>query len=93
MRRRWPAFYQPVLDWLGDVEAAIYRQNHPEQGAFIAITNAIEFQFEIGADEPTVRHLLEALSTFAQRTGLDPNTLGLSSSPDDVVAKLRPETR
>lgn len=93
MEGRWPAFYERALQWLNQLEQAIYRQGHPEQGAFIAITNAIEFQFEIGADETTVWHLLEALRAFTMRAQLKPETIGLGDPPDSILAKLRPETR
>lgn len=93
MQSRWPELYEPALRWLGGVEASIRKAAPSEQGALIAITNAIEFQLEIGADEATLWHLLEALRMFATRVQLTPEAIGLDQSTDRLLGRLRPEPR
>ena len=88
---RWPAFYQPALRWLARVERAIEARDHPDHGAFIAITNAIEYQLEIGAQPDTLRLLLSALAQFASSSGIRPDKIGLDPDPAATLAKLRPK--
>jgi hypothetical protein len=90
---RWPTFHQPALCWLERVERAIRAQNHADNGAFIAITNAIEYQFENGADPETVRALLAALSAFASSCGITPANIGLDSDPATTLDRLQPGRR
>jgi hypothetical protein len=87
---RWPAFHQPALRWVARVERAIKAHNHPDQGAFIAITNAIEYQLEIGAQPDTLRLLLSALAQFATSCGIGPDNIGLDPDPEATLAKLSP---
>jgi hypothetical protein len=87
---RWPAPHQPALRWLTRVERAIKAHDHPDQGAFIAITNAIEYQLEIGAQPDTLRLLLSALGQFASACGMDPDQIGLDPDPAATLAKLSP---
>ena len=63
----------------------------PERGTFASLTNALEFQFEQGADPETVRHLLHALLAFTRSTGLDPAVLKLAADAEHggVVARRR----
>jgi hypothetical protein len=87
---RWPTFHQPALRWLERVERAVRAQDHPDQGAFIAIINAIEYQFENGADPETVRHLLAAFAAFVSACGISLHTIGLDPDPATTLARLAP---
>ena len=87
---RWPTSHKPALRWIGRVEHALAAHGHPDHGAFIAITNAIEYQFENGADPETVRLLLAALAQFASSCGISPAAIGLDPEPAATLAKLAP---
>jgi hypothetical protein len=93
MTERWPILYEPGLRWIGGVERAIVRRDHPDQGAFVAIINAIEFQFDIGADLETVQHLLAALIRFATSRELPLDAIGLDADPAALLAKVAPKPR
>jgi hypothetical protein len=67
--------------------------DHPERGTFASLTNALEFQFEQGADPETVRHLLHALLAFTRSAGLDPAVLGLAADAADDLARISPKKR
>ena len=70
MTERWPSMYGPGLDWVERTEAAIVALDHPEQRAMLAITNAIEYQFDIGACAETIGHLLAAMIAQATSIGI-----------------------
>ncbi len=89
---RWPILHAAGLRWVGKVERAVERLDHPEQGAFVSITNALEFHFEAGADPQTVRHLVHALLAFTRAVDLDPKALGVPEDPDAFVASLAPKS-
>lgn len=65
----------------------------PEQGAFVCLTNALEFHFEAGADPATVRHLVHALLAFTRAVGLEPKALGVPDDPDAFVASIAPKSK
>jgi len=88
---RWDVLHGPGLRWVGKVERAIKRLDHPDQGAFVALTNALEFHFEAGADPTTVRHLVHALLAFTKAVGLEPARLHVPDDPDAFVASLAPK--
>lgn len=92
-RMRWPILHPAGLRWVGKVERAVERLDHPEQGAFVSLTNALEFHFEAGADPATVRHLVHALLAFTRAVGLDPKALGVPEDPDAFVASLAPKVK
>ncbi len=85
--------YGPGLDWVERTEAAIVALDHPEQGAMLAITNAIEYQFEIGACAKTIGHLLAAMIAQAKSLGMPLPELGLHHPPDALREGLRPTGR
>ena len=87
---RWPALHEPGLKWLARTERAVRTLNHPEQGAFIAIANAIELQLEQGADPATMRHLISALLAFTQAAGLRAEQLKLLKDVDGNLASMQP---
>ena len=87
MTDRWPTFHEPALGWIDRVQEAILARQPPDQGAFMAITNAIEYQFQNGADPETARLLIAAL---ASSSGVTPQEIGIEADPQAVLAKLRP---
>ena len=90
MSKRWPYGYERGHRWMRKVERAVRRLRHPEQGAFVAIINAIDFQFDDGADTETVRHLTAALIRFAQAAGVKPAAIHLGTDAGEVVASITP---
>ena len=93
MNARWTAFHSPGLSLCRKVNRAVARMDHPERGTFASLTNALEFQFEQGADPDTVRHLLHALLACTRNTGLDPVALGLAPDAADDFARISPKKR
>ncbi len=93
MSDRWTAFHSPGLSLCRKVNRAVARMDHPERGTFASLTNALEFQFEQGADAEAVKHLLRALLAFTRSTGLDPAVLGLADEPDEDFARISPRKR
>ncbi len=87
---RWPTFHKPALRWTERVERTIVARDHPDGGACAAILNAIEYQFEHGADPETVRLLLVALAHYTSSCGISPAAIGLDSDPAATLAKLVP---
>ena len=88
----WPAFYEPALSWLAQVEAAIHRHAGDQAGALVAIVNAIEYQLEVGAHVPTLTALLAALRTLAEAHGLNLKILHLDADAPVLVQRLEPST-
>ena len=93
MDERWTEFHKPGLALCEKVDRAVVRMDHPERGTFTSLTNALEYQFEQGADPETVRHLLHALAAFTRSAGLDPAALGLAADADEDFARVSPERR
>ena len=93
MSGRWTAFHSPGLSLCRKANRAVTRMDHPERGTFASLTNALEYQFEQGADPDTVRHLLHALLAFPRSTGLDPAALGLAADAADDFARISPKKR
>ena len=93
MNDRWKDCHRAGLSLCRKVDRAIARMDHPEQGALSALTNALEFQFEQGADAETVRHLLRALVAFTRSAGLEPSDLGLADDADQEFERLAPKQR
>lgn len=87
---RWPTFYKPGLRWIGRVERRIEARYHPDNGAFAAIINAIQYQFENGADPGTVGLLLGALAQFTSSCGISPEAVGLDADPQTILTRLSP---
>lgn len=93
MTARWSEFHRPGLSPCRKVDRAVARLDHPERGTFASLTNALEYQFEQGADAETVRHLLHALLAFARSAGVEPADLGLAEDADEDFARISPRTR
>jgi len=61
------------------IERAVRRLDHPYQGGFIALLNAIEWQSEIGRGDPeSIHHLGLALLAFARSLAIDPQSTGIA---------------
>jgi hypothetical protein len=86
----WPAYYQPALHWLTQVQTAIDRHAGDQAGALTAIINALEYQLEVGAHVPTLTSLLAALRGLAQAYGLSLNALHLDADPQTLVQRIQP---
>lgn len=56
----------------------------------MSLTNALEHQFEAGADPQTVLHLLRALIAFAAAVDLEPGELDIPPDAEEVVRSLAP---
>ena len=93
MNARWTELHSPGLSLCRKVNRAVARMDHPERGTFASLTNALELQFEQGADPDTVRHLLHALLAFTRSTGLEPAALGLAADATDDFARISPKKR
>lgn len=93
MSERWPTFHEPSLKWLEGVEKRLRRLRHPEQGAFLALFNALEFQLEAGAVPEVVESLLQAIVAFARAVGVEPSSLGLHDDPGETFASMAPRVR
>jgi len=69
------------------IERAVRRLDHPYQGGFIALLNAIEWPSEIGRGDPeSIHHLGLALLAFARSLAIDPESSGLTQ---EVAPLLR----
>jgi hypothetical protein len=88
----WPAYHEPALRWVAQVEGGIHRYAGERTGALIAITNAIEYQVEEGAHVPTLTALVAALRTLALAYGLDLKPLHLHPDAHTLVQRLQPPT-
>ncbi len=61
------------------MDSAIRKLDRDDQGAFMAITNALEHHREISSRDPaTVRHLAQALDAFARAREVHPEAAGFA---------------
>lgn len=91
MTSRPPNISRLALRQAPRIEQAVRRLDHPCQGGFIALTNAIEWQSEIGrADPESIHHLGMALLCFARSLGIDPQSTGIDQ---EVAPLLLPDQR
>lgn len=94
MNDRWTPFHGPAMRWARRLDRAIQRLGPPRQVCFVSIANAIEVQFEEGADPDTLRHLLRALLRYTAAEGVSPGALKLTDTdPDSIMASLAPKRR
>lgn len=71
------------------IERAVRRLDHPQQGGFIAITNAVEWQAEIGCGDPdSIHHLGLALLAFARSQNVDPEATGIAKEVAPLLGDL-----
>jgi hypothetical protein len=85
-----PSSTRPASTGFQRVEHAIRGLDHPEQGAFISITNALQFQLERGADPATLRHLIAAFIAFTCSLGIQPQRIKLRDNVDAVLQEIGP---
>lgn len=74
-----PDIDEKALRLVARIDRSIVKLDRPDQGAFMAITNALEHHLEISPrDVETVRHLARALQAFCRARGLDPQAAGFA---------------
>jgi hypothetical protein len=74
-----PDIDEKALRAVTRIDRSIVKLRRDDQGAFMAITNALEHHLEIfPRDAATVRHLARALEAFARARGVDPDAAGFS---------------
>ena len=88
----WPAYHEPALRWLAQLERAIPKHACDQTGALMAITHAIEYQWEVGAHVPTLTTLLAALRGSAQAHRLNLKARHLDAHPESLIQPFHPLT-
>ena len=74
-----PDIDEKALRAVTRIDRSIVKLRRDDQGAFMAITNALEHHLEIfPRDAETVRHLARALEAFARARGRDPDAAGFA---------------
>jgi hypothetical protein len=72
-----PDIDEKALRAVTRIDRAIRKLDRDDQGAFMAITNALEHHLEIYPRDPaTVRYLAHALEAFARAREVDPEAAG-----------------
>ena len=80
MTRDLPDFDEATIRKVNRIERAIVKLKRDDQGAFLAITNALEHHLEIWPRDPeTVRLLARALVAFLRARDVDPTVAGFDS--------------
>jgi len=75
-----PDIDEAALRKISRIDRAIVKMDRDDQGAFVAITNAIEHHLEIWPRDPaTIRLLAQALDTFLRARGVDPAAAGFAA--------------
>jgi len=75
----FPDIDEKALRAVTRIDRSIVKLRRDDQGAFMAITNALEHHLEIfPRDAETVRHLARALEAFARARGLEPEGAGFA---------------
>jgi hypothetical protein len=68
-----PEIDEAALRKVARIDRAIVKMRRADQGAFMAITNALEHHLEIWPRDPeTIRLLACALAAFLRARGIDP---------------------
>ena len=71
---------------VAQIERAIRKLDRDDNGAFVSITNALEFHLENSPRDPeTIRLLARALEAFAKSRDIDPRTAGFASPLEALV--------
>ena len=71
------------------IERAVRRLDHPCQGGFIALLNAIEWQAEIGRGDPeSIHHLGLAILAFARSLAIDQESTGIAKEVPPLLRDL-----
>lgn len=91
MTSRPPSLSRLALRQVPRIERVVRRLDHPCQGGFIALTNAIEWQAETDrADAESIPHLGMAILCWARSLGIDPESTGIAQ---EVAPLLLPDQR
>ena len=78
MQDDFPDFESAGLRKVSQIERALKKLHRDDQGAFIAILNALEFHLEMLSRDPaTIRLLARALEAFINSRGIDPKATGI----------------
>jgi hypothetical protein len=81
-----PDIDEATLRKVSRIDRSIQKMCRDDQGAFMAITNAIEHHLEIyPRDVETVRQLARALDTFLRARGIDPKTAGFATQLQSLL--------
>ncbi len=81
-----PDIDEKALRKVSRIDRAIERMRRDDQGAFMAITNALEHHLEIYPRDPeTVRHLARALEAFLRAREIDAESAGFAKQLHDLL--------
>jgi hypothetical protein len=81
-----PDIDEKTLRKVSRIDRAIERMRRDDQGAFMAITNALEHHLEIYPRDPeTVRHLARALEAFLRARQIDAESAGFVKQLRDLL--------
>jgi hypothetical protein len=68
------------------IERALGKLDRDDNGAFMSITNALEFHLENYPRDPeTVRLLARALEAFVKSRGIEPRAAGFAKPLEDLL--------
>jgi hypothetical protein len=82
----FPDIDEKALRKVGRIDRSIKKLRRDDQGAFMAITNALEFHLEnYPPDAETIRLLAHALDTFCRARGVDPKSAGFAKQLHDLL--------
>lgn len=86
MEEEFPELDEKSLRKVTQIDRAIKRLDREDQGAFMAITNALEFHLEISPRDPeTIRLLASALQRFVASRRIDACQGGFEKPLLDLV--------
>ncbi|MGH2397286.1 MAG: hypothetical protein ACRDFW_09910 [bacterium] len=89
MTSRTPNISRLAMRQIPRLERAVRRLDHPCQGGFIALLNAIDWQAEIGRGDPEcIHHLGLAILAFARSLGIDPDSTGIAPAVAPLLQQL-----
>lgn len=94
MTSRPPDISHVAIGQIPRIERAVRRLDHPCQGGFIALLNAIEWQAETGRGDPeSIHHLGLAILAFARSLGIDPDSVGLAKEVAPLLRNQAPSAQ
>jgi len=86
MEEDLPDLDEKALRKIERIDRCLRKLDRDDQGAFVAITNAIEHHLEIYPRDPqTVRLLARALETFLRAREVDPKAAGFANQLHDLL--------
>jgi hypothetical protein len=82
----FPEIDEKALRKVARIDRCIEKLRRDDQGAFMAITNALEHHLEIHPCDPeTVRLLASALDSFCRARGVDTKAAGFAKPLQDLL--------